>query len=350
MRRDVKSLPLQAPGATLTDRIVSLQDWWAKTSDSALESKMVPLLDLRPCSSYDQRRLRHSKLHVVPFPAQYLKERSYELPSRHVEFSILVEKPDLKQAQTIFLGTKSPARQRPGKPWKVTDVLVDEPRLWELAGDLAILSEEKVDPPFPLPRLWQPDPMVETVLFKCLQNFPSNGPLLQVWDLASGAGRDVAFLAEELLAAGKPFEVWGFDHRYNEKETKITTGFWERRGLGHFTKCVKIDLSTWDAVASDLPTNSVAAIFCVRFWKRDLVTAISQCKKLSPGTLFGLSHFCKPHKGAPWRFDHPSEKTVLERSQLHDLFIEQGWEIMHDEIALDSDHGRTMIHFVAKKS
>jgi hypothetical protein len=334
------------PVATLTNRIVSLRNWWSKASDD--ESKFVLLLDLRQSNLYEKRLLGHSRLRVVPFPAQYLKERSFELPARHVEFSILVEKSELEQVQTFLLEPKSPARKRPGKAWKVTDILVDEPALWEQAMELEISSEGKVDT-FPLQRLWQPDPMVENVLLKCLQNCTSNGSL-QVWDLASGAGRDVAFLAEELLAAGNPYEVWGFDHRYNAKETKITGSFWERRGVSHLTKCVKLDLSAWDAVISVLPTNPVAAIFCVRFWKIDLVTAIAKCTELTPGTLFGLSHFCKPHKGALWNFDHPSEKTVLERNQLNDLFHEQGWEIMHDEIALDSDHGRTMIQFVCRKS
>jgi hypothetical protein len=326
---------------------VSLQNWWSKaTSDD--EKKIVRLLDLRPANLYGRQRLVHSRLVVVPFPAQYLKERSFELPARHVEFSILVEKSELEQVQTFLLGPKSPARKRPGKPWKVMDVLVEEPTLWEQARDLGILSEGKVDPQFPMPRVWQPDPMVENVLLKYLQTHPSNGAL-QVWDLASGAGRDVAFLAEELLGAGNPFEVWGFDHRYNEKETKITGSFLERRGVSHLTKCIKMDLSAWDAVTSVLPTKPVAAIFCVRFWKVELVTAIANCTALTSGTLFGLSHFCKPHAGASWNFDHPSEKTVLERTQLHDLFHEQGWEILYDEIAFDSDHGRTMIQFVAKK-
>jgi hypothetical protein len=70
---------------------------------------------------------------------------------------------------------------------------------------------------------------------------------------------------------------------------------------------------------------------------------------LSSGTLFGLSHFCKPYPGAPWDFDHPSEKTVLERTHLQELFSSEGWDILHDEIAIDSDHGRTMIQFTAKK-
>ena len=88
--------------------------------------------------------------------------------------------------------------------------------------------------------------------------------------------------------------------------------------------------------------------------------------------VFAISHFCKPHPGASWNFDHPSEKTVLDRTTLRELFCGntggannddddksshsrcQGeragrWEIVFDEIATDSDHGRTMQQFVARK-
>ena len=190
--------------------------------------------------------------------------------------------------------------------------------------------------------------MVENILLPHLRNRESKGSL-QVWDLASGSGRDVAFLAEELLAADNSYQVWGFDHRYDAKETNITTGFLERREVGHLTQCIQKDLSSWNELISDHPINSLACLFCVRFWKPDLVTSIAQSSNLSPGTLFGISHFCKPFDGASWDFDHPTEKTVLERFQLRDLFAAAGWNIVHDEIAMDSDHGRTMIHFVAKK-
>ena len=335
------------PVATIGDRLVSMDDWWAR--NRARNIRIIPLFDLRPSNLFDKRRLAHSNLVVVSIPLEYLKKRSFELPNRHLEFSILLEESGLEEALTFFLGQKFHDRKRPGKPWKVTDILVDHPALWKQAEDLGLSFEGENDPPFPLPRLWKPNPMVENVLLKCLQNRPSHGSL-QVWDLASGAGRDVAFLAEQLLAADNAYEVWGWDHRYNETESKITRSFWDRRGVGHLTKSFKINLSSWDAVTSLLPIDLVAAIFCVRFWKYNLVASLAQCPKITPGTLFGLSHFCKLYNGAPWTFDYPSEKTVLERTQLHDIFHQQGWEILHDEIVLDSDHGRTMIEFVARKS
>jgi hypothetical protein len=56
------------------------------------------------------------------------------------------------------------------------------------------------------------------------------------------------------------------------------------------------------------------------------------------------------------------EKHVLERYELRDLFAPQPctagegaevavakWKVLYDQVALDSDHGRTMIHFVAQR-
>jgi hypothetical protein len=170
--------------------------------------------------------------------------------------------------------------------------------------------------------------------------------------LAAGAGRDVAFLAEELLAAEKPYQIIAMDHRYNEKETKIVNGFWDRRGIRNQTTSIKLNLSQWstleNTMASSLASKQVVAMFCVRFWKPELVKEIARSASIYSGVLFGVSHFCKPSVGAPWNFAHPSEKTVLERDELSNLFQER-WDILHNEIANDSDHGRSMVHFVARR-
>lgn len=334
------------PSYDLMDRIINVREWW--TLNCKIATNEIALLDLRAESADGPHRLCHPRLKVVPFPIQYLKERSFELPARHFEFSILLDSSDLEEAQTFLLGTHQPLTKRPKKPWNVTYVILADGKIWEEARSIGILENAIVSPDvFPTARLWQPDPMVQTILFPLLKNRVSNGNL-QIWDMASGAGRDVAFLAEELMAAENPYHVWGFDHRYNEKETNITRSFWKRRGLENTTKCIKVDLSSWETVT--LPKTHVAALFCVRFWKPELVSAIARSSELLPGTLFGISHFCKPHVGASWDFDHPSEKTVLERTQLRDLFQLCSWEIVCDEIAVDSDHGRPMIHLVARKS
>ena len=362
----------------LVDRVTNLREWWTaileqSPADSDHNSQQqrqhgIPLLDLRDISSWERQRLAHPRLSVVSIPVDLLKERSFELPARHLEFSILVDQSTLEDAQNFLVGprhgqsnaTSSPTR--PKKPWQVTHVLVAGDDLWEMADSLGILHSDHItmtstttnNVVFPCPRLWQPDPMVQNMLLPLLKDRGSHGRF-QILDLASGAGRDVAFLAEELKAHGSIYHVCGIDHRYNEREKNITQGFWNRRGLEKVTKCIKLDLSSWDAAVAALEpattTEMVAALFCVRFWKPLLVSTIARSSEIRPGTLFGISHFCKSHESASWDFDHPSQKTVLERTQLRDLFQDSccKWEVLHDEITTDSDHGRPMIQFVARR-
>eukprot|EP00934_Nitzschia_sp_Nitz4_P004520 Nitzschia sp. Nitz4//scaffold10_size219509//99594//100670//NITZ4_001428-RA/size219509-processed-gene-0.76-mRNA-1//1//CDS//3329532920//4510//frame0 len=340
---------------SLSPYITTFEQWWNPTGQQP-----QALVDVRPLSMQQKQSLSHSELVLVPFPADVLKERSFELPARHVPFALLVPTDDMPIAEHVLLGIKPHARKRPRKPWKVTHVLLDTPEFWEQAKEHSLVQSTLASP-FPQTRLWQPDPMVQDVLMPLLRSNYQQPESLDtpftslpmVWDLASGAGRDVAFLAEELLAAKSPHYLVGMDHRYNEKESNITQGFWNRRGVGSYTQCQKVDLSDWRVVEQlaqenpELIISRLRALFAVRFWKPELVEAISKSDVLPSGVLFGLSHFCKPHDEAPWPFSHPSEKTVLERHQLSTLFSE--WNILHDEIVLDSDHGRTMINFVAQK-
>ena len=370
-----------SPKPTLRQKVIGLSDWWKLQKESNVSKAII--LDLRSTEENDKRCLvapadqeaSPVNLVVVPIPMSVVQKRSFELPARHVKFDILVSEADLEPADSFLCGSH---RKRPN-PWKVVHVLLDTEEFWSQAKkmgmvdggcsqvvdeqqnkrqkmelvDTANTSTKSRKRKFPFPRLWQPDPMVETVLFSHLvkQDSSTNEPK-QVWDLAAGAGRDVAFLAEELLAADNPYQIVAIDHRYNEKERNIVNDFWGRRGIQDQTTSLKLNLSQWNslesAMASVLTTDQVAAMFCVRFWKPELVKDIAQSKSIHPGVLFGISHFCKPSLGASWNFDHPSEKTVLERNQLSELFQSQ-WDILHDEIALDSDHGRTMIHFVARR-
>jgi hypothetical protein len=337
----------------LKDRIVNFTDWWSNVQQSTMPGR---ILDLRSIEDQNIRSLGPTtnttsikNLTVVPFPIENLKERSFELPARHIEFSILCSRNDLLEASSFLLGSKPNTRKRKLNPWKVTSVLLDEEDLWNQAMDLGIVCSSSTILTWPLPRLWQPDPMVEHVLFPFLKELTCDGKDT-ILDLAAGAGRDVTFLAEELVGAGRTdYRVVAIDHRYNDKETKIVDDFWKRRGIQDYTCSMKLNLSQLDAIEeSSVSLSRVAAMYCVRFWKKELVQAIARSESVEKDVLFGLSHFCKPYPGSSWDFDHPSEKTVLDRNELSDIFSVQ-WDIVHDEIAMDSDHGRTMIHFVARK-
>ena len=89
---------------SLQDRVISLTDWWKQGG-----SKPQPLMDLRSLEEYKQQRLSYhspSDSRVVHFPMEFLKERSFELPARQVEFSILLPSSDLGKAQEFLLGPK----------------------------------------------------------------------------------------------------------------------------------------------------------------------------------------------------------------------------------------------------
>mmetsp|Transcript_37252 Transcript_37252/g.90408 ORF Transcript_37252/g.90408 Transcript_37252/m.90408 type:complete len:220 (+) Transcript_37252:142-801(+) len=219
--------------------------------------------------------------------------------------------------------------------------------------------------------------MVQNVLLPLLKESMVNqhrkgkdqpGETMEIWDLASGSARDVAFLAEELkhhyhsqssIVDGKSgshdgrteekIVVVGCDHRYNTKERDIVTNFWRRRNVKEYTRPLKIDLSQWSTLQQEMSMSKLMAMYCVRFWKIELVTSIASCDQIPKDVLFAISHFCKLSPNAQWDFDHPSEKTVLERKQLSAIFGSQGWTIVHDEITTDSDHGRPMINFVARR-
>ncbi|KAG7366825.1 hypothetical protein IV203_029495 [Nitzschia inconspicua] len=347
---------------SLNNRVVSLLHWWQHHQES---SKPIRLVDLRPSSEQRKRTLSIPTPDsiVVSLPIEFLKARSFELPARHIEFDIVLRIEDILQSEEVLLGVRPGTRKRPANPWKISNILLDsEEDLWKPAAKLGLIATQQ-NPTFPFPRLWQPDPMVERILLPLLiQNHKTQHSVekhqiqhtnqksgLHILDLASGSGRDVAFLAEELVTAGiSDSRVVGIDHRYNEKETIIVRDFWNRRGIKDQTDSLKLDLSNLQNLDKLVKWRDVKALFCVRFWKPELVKSIATTLVLPSGTVFGLSHFCKPYRGAPWDFEHPSEKTILERDELSELFS-GAWNILHNEIAMDSDHGRTMIHFVAQK-
>ena len=393
-----RRIPNAASG--LKSRLISISKWFNHQRTS---KQPLLLMDLRSSESYEKRRLRSVKktggdtsqnLVAATLPIDVLRERSFELPSRHVEFSILVHPSNLDQAEEFLLGPRERKdghkRTRPFKPWNISDVLLDEEILWTEAENLGILAgnndeskqykKQKVDDKstpiplspssfddFPQPRLWQPDPMVENTLLPLLKELDDTIDGQQVWDLGSGAGRDLIFLAEELFASRSPLtsmlQLIGIDHRYNEKETRITTEFCNRRGVSSVTRLLKLDCSKWDLIKKEIQTqhegtenelsNHVAVIYAVRFWKPALFEEIANCVDVNiikPGTIVAMSNFCKPNEGASWDFQNPNPSVVLERSHLNAIFSKHGtWDILHDEIVNEPDYGRPMIHFVAKR-
>lgn len=247
-----------------------------------------------------------------------------------------------------------------------------------------------------------------------LPNRTSDGFVL---DMGSGAGRDVCYLAEELKQSQhaslqqddhyrqhmRSLHFIGIDN--HKGSAKRCLPLWKVRGVDDITHSALLNLNTLHQVrdhlmnVSKLLTNpegikpaqqsTILCMYAIRFLNRRLLSYIASSitagdesslttndpppaahrpiKKsvhtppsplvLPVGTIFAISHFCKPNEGANWDFDHPKESSVLERRELKNMFTgdntngdnKHRWQILKDEIISDGDHGRTLIQFVVKK-
>jgi hypothetical protein len=125
-----------------------------------------------------------------------------------------------------------------------------------------------------------------------------------VWDLGSGAGRDVCFLAEEAKSLSMDrYKFVGIDN--HKGSTTRCLPFWKHRQVEEYAEARNINLNKLPLVQSELENNNIACLYAVRFWNAKLVSFLANDAELSRGTIFALSHFCKPYIGAPWEFDHP---------------------------------------------
>lgn len=279
-------------------------------------------------------------------------------------------------------------QQQQHVPWNIPLVLLACDELWQDAKELGILSEEHDDhydqPPMkqeeeravPQPRLWQPHPMIEHHLLPLLQsnmkqweavatrrdNYNKadttyNSDTLEIWDLGSGAGRDVCFLAEAVLASASsstsshlPVVVCGIDHL--QASASRCLPFWKRRQVESNTCHILLDLHNvaqvehvWtERTARRNSSNGnghgnngndkmirsiVCCCYAVRFYHRPLLewllhhvspsSSSSQAhaeenrhEKIRSCTIpfvVAVSHFCKPSPEASWNFDHPKVRT-----------------------------------------
>jgi hypothetical protein len=320
---------------------------------------------------------------VVVIPLVELPRRRFELPAPGGpdSFGVVVSHGDDLETVQALLGpkrngsnqtTKSSswggASSSCGTIWGV--VLPDD----EVEGDGRTQDDDEVDegrplPPQqqlpqqpqqqkvarpPLPRLWRPDPMVETVLLPRLkvnlagvwkkwhnQNDHHND--LQVLDVGSGVGRDLCFLSEELRggALGNKkdddhddlrLHFVGADQRYRDNNIDNnddeTTAFWRRRGQLDRCSCLCVDLKknclddfveqhilhrrgrTTTTTTTTTTTRSICCccVYAVRYWNDALFARLAKCLTM-PGTIVAVSHFAKPHNDYNWEQLHASPKV-----------------------------------------
>lgn len=408
--------------------IVTVTQWLHSWSSGAIDNGMnstatavtnnvLPLIDLR---SYEQ--FNHNHLHtddatpiIVNLPLETLLsgERSCELPPRHVEFAILVpstctdafvSRNSECSIHKLFFASKSSATQQSRKPWLVRQVILENENLWNAVGLLNNIEcsnsgGKSSELSFrPLPRLWKPDPLVSSGLLPILKEWISNtydncqhSPHI-VFDLGSGAGRDVCYLAEETKAFYHnsvlkqqakeqnihqfPLHFVGVDN--HKGSARRCEPLWRNRSIDDITTSHLLNLNKLDLVndcftntsfikqtaENDKSTSTVFCIYAIRFLNRKLLSFIANSTSsdnegtsslcLPTGTIIAISHFCKPTKTAEWNFDHPKVSNVLDRDELSTLFGSKNndverWTILKDDICYDGDHGRTLIQFIARK-
>ncbi|GAX11807.1 hypothetical protein FisN_7Lh192 [Fistulifera solaris] len=294
---------------------ISFEDWYKdlqRTSSKVLDIRLHPT----PTSF------------AVHIPPHDLPNRLFELPPRQVPLFLWVddETTNLLDVLYILQGT---ARKQ--KPWIIEAIL---------RGDL---DQKAWSVPKTLPRLWEPDSMVENILLPLLKE-SSNA--LEVWDLGAGVGRDVVFLAETL----RDRTIVAMDQRY-VKQALPFLEFCQRRQVSQWTCCraVRLDpISEFQSILEE-SWDKVGCFYAVRFWNKVLFRCILDAAPvLQNGTILAISHFGKATPDSDWPHIHPNSKQVLDRYELRDMVQGTAWKICCDRVVTDSDHGRTLIQFVAQ--
>jgi hypothetical protein len=292
---------------------ISFEDWYPqRTRSKVLDIRLHPTR-----TSF-----------AVHIPPRELPNRLFELPPRQVPLFLWVDgaTTDFGDVLNLLQGT---ARKQ--KPWIIEGIL---------RGDL---DPKACSVPETSPRLWDPDSMVESVLLPLLKE---TSAALEVWDLGAGVGRDVVFLAETL----RDRTIVAIDQRYL-KQSQPFLEFCQRRQVSQWTRCRAVRLDPISEFRNILQESwdKVGCFYAVRFWNKALFRCILDAAPLiQNGTIVAISHFGKATPDSDWPHIHPNSKQVLERYELRDMVEGTAWKIRCDRVVTDSDHGRTLIQFVAQ--
>lgn len=338
---------------------VTLEQW----HDGSAVNRL-PLVDLRTEEEYSRKPLKcplneNAPIVNLPFDQLISGDRSCELPPRNVNFAILIPaNVNAEDIERFFFATESSSTLQSRKPWLVRQMIFESRVMWQHAKEIGInpKSDEDIEHSFPLPRLWKPDEMVENILSPMLiEKFDRGQGSFVVWDLGSGAGRDVSFLAEQLKAiklknnSPRSIQVVGFD--CHKGSARRSLPLWKNRMVDDVTQSRLVNLKKLEVLEKDVYSgNGLICLYAVRLLNRTLLDWIAKKAQLMTGCIFAMSHFCKEN-GQEWTWDHPKENNVLSREELNSIFCsDYGWKITHDDICLDGDHGRPMVHFCAEKT
>lgn len=328
-----------------------------RSDEAFTECHLLPIDIFSTSNAYNNFNYGADNTRIIvnlPFHSLESGDRSCELPPRNVPFAILLprnndnyeESHQMDYHQTIlnfFFATRSKATSQSRKPWLVKQIIHENDSLWNDARDLGILYESQAHNtndklivpaekqlPLPLPRLWRPDEMIQTILlpilksklhtaFKSMGSTAKHSPFI-VCDLGSGAGRDVCFLAEELnfylyqllqleldaennnqiddvtvssQSSRIKLTIVGIDNHKGSEKRCIP--FWKNRRVEHITQSLFLDLNKATSFRDQLfslqqqkneiiqdtsvteysDDNGIVCLYAIRFLNRKLIKYIA---------------------------------------------------------------------------
>jgi len=377
--------------------LCSITQWLRLEHGEEKQNKAVlPLVDLRSTNDFSKRSISLvscddenesvKNLCVVnlPFDSLLQGERSCELPPRAVPFAIMVPKSiSMELICKFFFAKTSKCTGQSRVPWNVKQIVRESEQVWNDLKRISLIANSSENASNIAPRLWKPDPLVENHILPMLKTTisewfakqssanPTANPhtndithqsiMGEVWDLGSGAGRDICFLSEELkhfcqnsFSIECPIHFVGIDNHKGSARRSIP--FWRNRSVSDIVKSTNINLKKLDkfeSILDELVDNGRELVFCyaVRYLNSHLMDYIAKNDHVAikRGTNFGISHFCMKEDGL-WNFDHPRVNSVLKYNELPAIFCkENGWKVDIHLMCEDSDAGRTMTNFIATK-
>jgi hypothetical protein len=304
-------------------QMVTLKQWYDGFAEGNEVVKRLPLVDLRPVEEYSRKHFtsllsKSAPVVNLPFDQLLSGDRSCELPPRDVNFAILIPaNVNMEEIERFFFATESSSTMQSRKPWLVKQMISESNEMWEFAKELGIYpnSDEDTEHYFPLPRLWKPDKMVENILAPLLiEKFIRGEGEFKVWDLGSGSGRDVSFLAEQLKAikvktnSARSIQVVGFD--CHKGSARRSLPLWKNRMVDDATQSKLVNLKKLDVLENKVQSeNGLICLYAVRFLNRSLLEWIAMRALLTTGCIFAMSHFCKGN-GREWTWDHPKVSEI----------------------------------------
>jgi hypothetical protein len=224
-------------------------------------------------------------------------------------------------------------------PWQLAFYIVDSDVNHADAIRLDLISESSTLFT-PNPRLWSPNDL----MYHLLPHLAALPAATSVVDLGCGSCRDLIYLAEDpnLL-----LNYVGIDH--NKKGRSRALSFAARRGITRPFDFIAMNLRRIQCLDKWARMNGpISCIFGCRFLLRDLFTILPDLVIL--GGLVAWMHFVYPADGSKWRWEHPRKPSdILSVGELRARFESSSFEILCDTIVVDTDHGRPMQLFIAKK-